>query len=159
MDLRTIGRLVSERRRAAGRTLPQLAAAAGVARSTLAALEAGKATELGFNKVARICAAVDLAIDVRQPVLDAPLMVHRHLTDLAGQELTRAAIDDVIARGGVTAWRGLVRAMRSDDSGRLQQRIEGVVRALSPHDAKARAFALMLPKLKRRRGARVPRHG
>lgn len=159
MDLRTIGRLVGERRRARKLTLPKLAAAAGVARSTLAALEAGKLMELGFNKVARICAAVDLAVDVRPPMLDAPLMAHRHLTDLAGRELTKAAIDDVISRGNVIAWRGLVRAMRADDSGRILRRIQEVVRALGPHDAKAHAFALMLPKLQLRSSVKAIRGG
>jgi len=159
MDLRNIGRLVGERRRATGLTLPQLAAAARVARSTLAALEAGKLKELGFNRVVRICAAIELAVDVRPPVLEAPLMAHRHLTDLAGRELTKAAIDDVISRGNVIAWRGLVRAMRADDSGRILRRIQEVVRASGPHDPKARAFALMLPKLKRRSSAMANRRG
>ena len=159
MDLRTIGRLIGERRRARKLTLPQLAASAGVARSTLAALEAGKLKELGFNRVARICAAVELAVDVRRPTLDAPLMAHRHLTDLAGRELTKAAIDDVISRGNVIAWRGLVRAMRADDSGRILGRIQEVVRASGPHDAKARAFALMLPKLKQHTSAKANRRG
>lgn len=159
MNLRTVGRLIGERRRARKLTLPQLAAAAGVARSTLAALESGKLVELGFNRVTRLCAAVDLVVDVRPPMLDAPLMAHRHLTDLAGRELTKAAIDDVISRGNVIAWRGLVRAMRADDSGRILRRIQEVVRASGPHDAKARAFALMLPKLKRRSFAKANHRG
>ena len=159
MDLRTIGRLISERRRARKLTLPQLAASGGVARSTLAALESGKIAELGFNKVIRLCAAVDLAVDVRPPILDAPLMAHRHLTDLAGRELTKAAIDDVISRGDVAAWRGLVRAIRADETGRVARRVQDVLRATSAQDPKARAFALMLPKLKRRSTAKVNRHG
>jgi transcriptional regulator with XRE-family HTH domain len=78
MDLRTIGCLVRERRRARNLTLRELAASAGIARSTLAAFESGKVAELGFNKVARVCAAVDLTIDIRPPILGAPLMNHRH---------------------------------------------------------------------------------
>ena len=159
MDLRTIGRLIGERRRARKLTLPQLAASAGVARSTLAALEAGKLKELGFNRVARICAAVELAVDVRPPILDAPLIAHRHLTDLAGRELTKAAIDDVISRGNVIAWRGLVRAMRADETGRVAGRVQDVLRASSAHDPKARAFELMLPELKRRSSAKGNRRG
>jgi transcriptional regulator with XRE-family HTH domain len=159
MDLRTIGRLVAERRRARKLTLPALAASAGIARSTLAALESGKLAELGFNKVARVCAAVDLAIDVHAPTLDAPLMEHRHLTDLAGRELTKAAIDDIVSRGDVTAWRGLVRAIQSDDTGRLIRRVQDVLRALSKNDPKARAFALMLPKLKDKPAKPKRRHG
>jgi transcriptional regulator with XRE-family HTH domain len=159
MDLRSIGRLVGERRRARKLTLPELAAAAGIARSTLAALESGKLAELGFNKVARVCAAVDLAIDVRAPTLDAPLMDHRHLTDMAGRELTKAAIDDIISRGDVTAWRGLVRAIQGDDTGRVIRRVQDVLRALSAHDPKARGFALMLPKLKAKSSRPKKRRG
>jgi transcriptional regulator with XRE-family HTH domain len=158
MDLRTLGRLVAERRRTLNLTQAELAASAGIARSTLAALESGKLAELGFNKVARVCAAVDLTMDVRPPILDSPLMNHRHLTDIAGRELTKAAIDDIISRGDVTAWRGLVRAIESDDTGRLMRRVQDVVRALSKDDPRARAFALMLPKLSTRKVA-AKRHG
>ncbi|MGE0482439.1 MAG: helix-turn-helix domain-containing protein, partial [Phycisphaerae bacterium] len=98
MNLYTIGRQIGERRRKKRLTLPQLATAAGVSRSTLAALESGKLKELGFNRVVRLCAAVDLVVDVRAPRLKSPLMSHRHLTDLAGRELTGAAIDDVVTR-------------------------------------------------------------
>jgi transcriptional regulator with XRE-family HTH domain len=154
MDLRALGTLVRERRLASGRSLPALAAAAGVSRSTLAALEAGKLAELGFRKAVRICAAVDLVVDVRPPMIQAPLLRHRHLTDLAGRELTKAAIDDVIARGDVTAWRGLVRAIRADATGRLARRAQEVVHAQSAQDPKARAFAMMLPSFAARPGKR-----
>jgi len=60
MNLQTIGHLIAEGRRAKGLTLTQLAAQAAVGRSTLAALEAGKLPELGLERVARLCAAVDL---------------------------------------------------------------------------------------------------
>ena len=88
MDRATIGRLVSERRRAKRLTLAALAQSAGVGRSTLAALEAGKLAELGFVKVERICAAADLVVEVRTLALDEPLMAHRHLTEAAGRDLT-----------------------------------------------------------------------
>lgn len=140
-------------------TLPQLAAAAGVSRSTLAALESGKLKELGFNRVVRLCAAVDLVVDVRPPRLKSPLMSHRHLTDLAGRELTGAAIDDVVTRGDVTAWRGLAQAIRADRSGRLARRVQGVLRASAAHDPRARAFARMLPRLKATSRAQVPKRG
>lgn len=123
MNLHTIGRLIGERRRAQKRTLAQLATAAGVSRSTLAALESGKLRELGFNRVVRLCAAVDRVIDIRRPRLKSALMQHRHLTELAGRELTKAAIDDVITRGNVAAWRGLARAIREDRSGQLARRV------------------------------------
>jgi len=148
MNLYTIGRQIGERRRVKRLTLPQLAAAAGVSRSTLAALESGKLKELGFNRVVRLCAAVDLVVDVRPPRLKSALMSHRHLTELARRELTRAAIDDVVTRGNVTAWRGLAQAIRADRSGRLARRVGDVLRVSATHDPKARAFSLMLPRLK-----------
>ena len=49
MDLLALGLLIAERRRAQGLRLAELAEAAGVGRSTLAALESGKLPELGFN--------------------------------------------------------------------------------------------------------------
>src|SRR5919109_406053 len=107
MDLASVGALVAAQRRARGLTLAELAARAGVGRSTLAAFESGKLTELGFGRVARICAAVDLVVDVRAPLLDAPIVPHRHLTEAAGRELTKAAIEDIIVRGDVVAWRKL----------------------------------------------------
>lgn len=147
MDLQTLGTLIAERRRRKGLSLRELATAARVGRSTLAALESGKLSELGFNKVARLCAAVDLVLEARPLRLDAPLMEHRHLTEAAGRDLTKAAIEDVIVRGDISAWRGLVRAAREDETGRIAERARQVATALSGHDAKAHAFAKLLPAL------------
>ncbi|MBM5810527.1 MAG: helix-turn-helix transcriptional regulator [Gammaproteobacteria bacterium] len=158
MNLRAVGQLVARRRREQGLTLSQLATAAGIGRSTLAALESGKLTELGFGRVARLCAAVDLIIDVRPPLLAAPLMAHRHLTDIAGRELSKTAIEDVITRGDFEAWRRLVRAMRDDPSGRIGDRVLRVARALSAHDPRARAFASLTPRLLRQDELAAPRH-
>jgi len=149
MDLRSIGHLVAQRRRAKGLTLHQLAALAGVGRSTLAALEAGKLPELGLMRVGRICAAVDLTLEARPLELDAPLMLHRHLTDVAGRELTKAAIEDVITRGDIETWRGLVRAIRADGTGRIARRVRDVATALGKSDPKARSFSVLLPELLR----------
>ena len=149
MDLASIGHLIALRRRSKGLTLRQLADAAGVGRSTLAALESGKLPELGLMKVVRICAAIDLVLEARPPGLDAPLMTHRHLTDVAGRELTKAAIDEIITRGDIHAWRGLVRAMREDGTGRIARRVREVATALGKHDPKARSFAVLIPGLLR----------
>lgn len=159
MNLRTVGQLIARRRRELGLTLSQLAAAAGIGRSTLAALESGKLRELGFGRVARLCTAVDLVVDVRPPMLAAPLMPHRHLTDIAGRELGKTAIEDVITRGDFEAWRGLVRAMRDDPSGHVGDRVRQVSRALSEHDPRARAFATLAPRLLRQDEPGTPRHG
>jgi transcriptional regulator with XRE-family HTH domain len=147
MDLSALGQLIAQRRREKRLTLRALAAAASVGRSTLAALEHGKTPELGFAKVARLCAALDLALEARTAPLDAPLMPHRHLTEAAGRQLTKAAIEDVILRGNFAAWRGLVRAMRSDPGDRIARRAREVAGALARHDERARAFATLLPTL------------
>jgi transcriptional regulator with XRE-family HTH domain len=140
-------------------TLAELAKSAEVGRSTLAALESGKLSELGFVKIARICAAVGLVLEVRLPELDVPLMPHRHLTEAAGRDLTKAAIEDVILRGDLSAWRGLVRAVQARKHGRLARRVQEVARALDSDDPKARAFATLLPEFLRQRSARGTEHG
>jgi transcriptional regulator with XRE-family HTH domain len=147
MDLAAVGALVAARRRAEGLTLAELASRAAVGRSTLAAFESGKLPELGFERVARICAAVDLVIDVRAPLLDAPIVPHRHLTEAAGRELTKAAIDDIIVRGDVAAWRKLFKSMRDDTSGRTSRRVREVAAAIADQDVKAKAFAALLPRV------------
>lgn len=159
MDLVSIGHLIAERRRAQQLTLAELATSAGIGRSTLAALERGKLPELGFVKVARICASVGLVVDVRPLELDAPLMPHRHLTETAGRDLTKAAIEDVIVRGDISAWRGLVRAIRAHKHDRLGHRVRKVVEALDKEDAKVRAFATLLPDILREPLSRASEHG
>jgi transcriptional regulator with XRE-family HTH domain len=149
MDLHALGRLVAECRRARALSLRDLAAAAGVGRSTLAALESGKLEELGFAKVSRICEAIDLKLEARPLRLTAPLMAHRHLTEAAGRDLTKAAIEDVVTHGDFTAWRGLVRAMRAASTGELTERVREVVAALDHTDPKVAAFAALLPDLTR----------
>ena len=150
MNLQTIGHLIAEQRRTKGLTLTQLAARAAVGRSTLAALEAGKLPELGLERVARLCAAVDLVLEVRPLELNEPLMTHRHLSEEAGRELTKAAIDDIITRGTIGTWRKLVQAMNADKTGRIARRVTDVARTLGKHDPKARAFAALLRKLPRK---------
>lgn len=148
MELLSIGSLIARQRRAKGLTLREVAARARVGRSTLAALEGGKLAELGFGRVARLCEALDLRLEARPLELDAPLMEHRHLTEAAGRALTKAAVDDVITRGDIRAWRGLARAIRADRTGRVARRVREVANALSMHDPKARAFAALLPALR-----------
>jgi transcriptional regulator with XRE-family HTH domain len=159
VNLHTIGRLIAEQRRRKGLTLQELADAAGVGRSTLAALERGKIAELGFGKVARLCTAVDLIMEVRSPTLEAPLMPHRHLTEVAGRELTKAAIEEIITRGEFSTWRGLVRAMRADKSGRIARRVREVTAALGKHDTRARAFGTLLAELMRETKQKRKSHG
>ncbi len=146
MNLQTIGRLIAERRRIKGYTLIELASKAQVGRSTLAALEAGTLSELGLGRVVRLCSAVDLVLEVRPLLLEEPLMQHRHLTESAGRELTKAAIEDILTNGNIGTWRGLVRAISTDSSGRITRRVKEIAAALGKHDSKARAFATLLPR-------------
>lgn len=90
-----------------------------------------------------------MVVEARPMRLDAPLMAHRHLTDVAGRDLTKAAIADVVLRGDISAWRGLARALRSQRDAELADRVRAVVAALDPQDAKVRAFASLLPHLVR----------
>jgi transcriptional regulator with XRE-family HTH domain len=152
MNLQAIGNLIAERRRAMGLTLAQVSARAAVGRSTLAALEAGSLPELGLERVARLCAAVDLVLEARPLALDQPLMVHRHLSEVAGRELTKAAIDDIITRGTLGTWRKLIQAMNTDDTGRIARRVRVVAQTLAKRDPKARAFATLLRKLSPKAG-------
>jgi transcriptional regulator with XRE-family HTH domain len=150
MNLQAIGHLIAEQRRFKGLTLTQLAARAAVGRSTLAALEAGKLPELGLERVARLCAAVDLVLEARPLELSEPLMAHRHLSEVAGRELTKAAIDDIITRGTIGTWRKLVQTMNADKTGRIARRVTDVARTVSKRDPKPRAFAALLRKLLRK---------
>ena len=156
MNLQSIGRLIAERRRTKGYTLSGLASKAGVGRSTLAALEAGTLSELGLGRVARLCSAVDLVLEARPLLLQEPLMQHRHLTETAGRELTKAAIEDILTNGNIGAWRGLVRAISADQSGRIARRVKEIAAAVGKHDSKARAFAALLPQaIRTMRGAKL----
>jgi transcriptional regulator with XRE-family HTH domain len=146
MNLQTIGRLIAEQRVAKGYTLSELASKAQVGRSTLAALEAGKLSELGLGRVARLCSAVDLVLEARPLLLQEPLMPHRHLTDTAGRELTKAAIEDILTRGNIAAWRGLVQAIAKDETGRIVRRVNDLTALLGKQDPRVRAFAALLPK-------------
>lgn len=147
MTLIHIGRMIAQHRRAKGLSVRELAGSAGVGRSTLAALEAGTIAELGYAKVARLCDALGLILEARPPALEAPLMAHRHLTETAGRELTKAAIEDIVSRGNAAEWRALVRAVRADKTGRLARRTLEIASALAEQDAKARAFQTLLPRL------------
>jgi transcriptional regulator with XRE-family HTH domain len=150
MNLQAIGRLIAEQRHAKGYTLSALASKAQVGRSTLAALEAGTLSELGLGRVARLCSAVDLVLEVRPLLLPEPLMRHRHLNEAAGRELTKAAIEDILTRGNISAWRGLVQTLNADQSGRITRRVNDIVAGLGKHDSKVRAFATLLPQVMRR---------
>ena len=144
MNLHGVGKIVAERRRSRGLTLSALAAKAHVGRSTLAALEAGKLAELGYERVARICDAVDLVLEARPLMLEKPLTPHRHLTEPASRELTKAAIEDIVLRGDLDSWRGVVRALQKDTSGRLARRARDLVAGSDRSDVRVRAFSTLL---------------
>ena len=144
MNLQRVGVLVAERRRALGLTLHALALEAHVGRSTLAAFEAGKLSELGYAKVGRICGAVGLVLEARALTLEKPLARHRHLTDLAARDLTKAAIEDIVLRGDIDSWRGLVQTLRRDGSGRLARRAADVLAGSDKSDPRVRTFSTLV---------------
>jgi transcriptional regulator with XRE-family HTH domain len=144
MNLHGIGLLVAERRRERGLTLQALATEAQVGRSTLAALESGKLRELGYGKVARISAAVGLVLEARPTALEKPLARHRHLTDAAARDLTKATMEDIVVRGDISSWRGLVNAIQRDSSGRLVRRAREVLAGADRSDSRVRAFSTLL---------------
>jgi hypothetical protein len=77
-------------------------------------------------------------------------MAHRHLSEFAGRELTKAAIDDIITRGTIGTWRNLIQAMNADKTGRIARRVNEMAKILGKRDPKARAFATLLRKLPRK---------
>jgi transcriptional regulator with XRE-family HTH domain len=64
LDLPTLGKRIAERRSALKLTQNALAKSAHVGRTTLDALENGRTGELGFSKIVRILAALDLDLHV-----------------------------------------------------------------------------------------------
>lgn len=155
LDLASLGRLIAARRWAQGLTLATLAEAAGVGRSTLAALESGKLPELGFNKVARICAAAGIRLETRPPL--PPGQMPPRLAYIAGADLTREAIADIIGRGDFRAWQALAREVETEESGRLADRVRRAVAALGPDerdDPRVLAFVALLPGILRKAIAR-----
>jgi len=154
MDLASLGRLIAARRCALGLTLAALASAAGIGRSTLAALESGKMPELGFNKVARLCAAAGIRLETHPPLLEPPQTALGSLTDAAGRDLTAEAVKDLIKRGNIRAWQGLADTVRTEETGRLAANVRRLVATLPCNDPKVTAFVALLPSMLRKAIAR-----
>jgi transcriptional regulator with XRE-family HTH domain len=74
LDLPTLGKRIAERRSALKLTQTALASAAHVGRATLDALENGRAGELGFAKIARILAALDLDLRIAPAARGRPTL-------------------------------------------------------------------------------------
>lgn len=66
LDLHTLGQRIAEHRGAQRLTQAELARRARIGRSTLDALENGRASELGFGKVGRILAALGLTLKISE---------------------------------------------------------------------------------------------
>ena len=66
LDLATLGQLIAQHRSARRLTQAELARRARIGRSTLDALENGRAAELGFGKISRILAAIGLTLKVTE---------------------------------------------------------------------------------------------
>ena len=61
MDIRSLGKTISARRRSLGLTQERLAKMAGLSRRTIQALEAGTLQDLGFERVARTLGVLGLS--------------------------------------------------------------------------------------------------
>jgi transcriptional regulator with XRE-family HTH domain len=146
MNLLTIGRLIAEQRQAKGYTLSELASKAQVGRSTLAALEAGKLSELGLGRVARLCSAVDLVTGgpstVASGTVDAASAPHRYRRPRTHQGRHRRDFD----QRQHYRMRSLVRAIAKDKTGGIARRVNELTAALGNRDPKVRAFAALLPR-------------
>lgn len=75
VDLNSIGEAIAESRKKLKLSQAALSRKAGVSRSTLDALENGRAGELGFSKITRLLAAVGLELKLQasrsqRPTLD-----------------------------------------------------------------------------------------
>jgi transcriptional regulator with XRE-family HTH domain len=75
MELPEIGKQIAQARKFSKLSQQQLADKAGVSRATVAALENGRAAELGYSKLARMLAAVGLelrlgVVSQSRPTLD-----------------------------------------------------------------------------------------
>lgn len=64
LDLKALGETIARRRAALKLTQAALAARARVSRATVDALENGRAAELGYTKIARLLAALELNLRV-----------------------------------------------------------------------------------------------
>ncbi|RCK43220.1 helix-turn-helix domain-containing protein [Thalassospira profundimaris] len=75
MDIFDIGELIRQHRKSRGMRQAALASKAGIARSTLVALENGSLPELGFGKICSLLAVLELDITIaparaRRPTLE-----------------------------------------------------------------------------------------
>jgi transcriptional regulator with XRE-family HTH domain len=75
LRLSALGNEVASRRKALRLTQSELAKKAGISRATLASLENGRCSELGFTKIRKLLAALGLELRVhevisRRPTLD-----------------------------------------------------------------------------------------
>jgi transcriptional regulator with XRE-family HTH domain len=75
IEIEELGREIAASRKRENLGLMELAAKAGVSRTTLYLIESGRATDIGYSKLARILAALGLELRLepaatRRPTLD-----------------------------------------------------------------------------------------
>jgi hypothetical protein len=68
-------------------------------------------------------------------------------------DLTKAAIEDIVVRGDINSWRGLMQAIRRDASGRLVRRARDLLSGADRSDSRVRAFAKLLSATQKSRRA------
>ena len=87
--LSEIAQRIATVRKAAKLTQAGLAAKAGVSRVTIDALENGRIGELGFNKVSRILAGLNLELRIREANLGRPTLDELEAENRAEDAQTR----------------------------------------------------------------------
>ncbi len=74
ISLAELGQNIARARKTEGMTQDQLAKRAGVSRPTIALLENGRATEIGYSKLARIFAVLGLELRLQPKATQRPTL-------------------------------------------------------------------------------------
>jgi transcriptional regulator with XRE-family HTH domain len=89
LELLSIGKQITERRKGLKWTQLELARRAQVSRATLDALENGRLGELGFSKLSKILAALSFELRLEQAALQRPTLDQLREEDSHDQGLDR----------------------------------------------------------------------
>lgn len=89
LDLISVGRRVTEKRKKLKLSQAELSRRAGISRATLDALENGRAGELGFSKVTRLLAALGLELALQTASSQRPTLEELIEEDRDDQGLDR----------------------------------------------------------------------
>jgi transcriptional regulator with XRE-family HTH domain len=89
LDLISIGAQIAEHRKKLKLSQTELARKAGISRATLDALENGRSGELGFAKLTRLLAAINLELKLQDAGSDRPTLDELQQENRNDQSLDR----------------------------------------------------------------------